>query len=60
MLTKTHFWDSSYVILLKVLIKLLKRHSKIVSKAYLSNQSLDKGQMLHDVQPGDEHLAIMI
>ena len=39
--------------LLKGLIKLLKGHSKIISKAYLSNQSLDKGQMLHDVQPGD-------
>ena len=39
--------------LLKGLIKLLKGHSKIISKAYLSNQSLDKGQMLHDVQAGD-------
>ena len=32
----------------------------MVSKAYLGNQSLDKGQMLHDVQPGDELLAIII
>ena len=39
--------------LLKGLIKLLKGHSRIVSKAYLSKQSLNKGQMLYDVQPGD-------
>ena len=32
----------------------------MVSKAYLSNQSLDKAEMLHDVQPGDEHLAVII
>ena len=32
----------------------------MVSKAYLGKQSLDKGQMLHDVQPGDEHLAVII
>ena len=37
------------IILLKDLIELLKKHAKFVSKAYLSNQSLDKGQMLHDV-----------
>ena len=30
-----------------------KRHSKFVSKAYLSNQSSDKDQMLYNVQPGD-------
>ena len=41
-----------YVILLTDLIK-FKKHSKFVSKAYLSKQSSDKDQMLHDVQPGD-------
>ena len=29
----------------------LKRHCKFVSKAYLSNLSLDEDQMPHDLQP---------
>ena len=33
---------------------LLKEHPKFVSEAYLSNLSLDKDQMPHDLQPGLE------
>ena len=54
-LTKTHFWDSSLLCYIaKSFNSIIKKDTlKIISKAYLSSQSLDKGQMLHDVQPGD-------
>ena len=32
---------------------IIKELSKFISKTYLSNQSLDKGQNLHGLQPGD-------
>ena len=32
-----------------------KGHSKFVSEAYLSNVSLDKDRMLHNLQPGLEN-----
>ena len=36
----------------KSLIELLKEHSKLVSKAYHSNLSLNEYQISHDLQPG--------
>ena len=50
MFTRTSEIVPCYVILLTDLIK-FKRHSKFVSKAYLSNLSLDEDQMPHDLQP---------
>ena len=38
--------------LMQNLIEFLKKHSKFVSEAYLSNLSLDEDQMPHDLQPG--------
>ena len=40
--------------LMQNLIEFLKKHSKFVSEAYLSNLSLDEDQMPHDLQPGLE------
>ena len=40
------------MLLLQTLVKLLKRHSKFVSKVYHSNLSLNEDQMPHDLQLG--------
>ena len=51
-ITKTYFL-CYYVILLQSLTEILKEHSKLVSKVYLSNLLLDKDQMPQNLQQGD-------
>ena len=53
MCSKTHFLVSP-LLLCDINVKfnrILKEHPKFVSEAYLSNLSLDKDQMPHDLQP---------
>lgn len=52
-MTPPEIVPSCYVRLLKDLIKLLKKHSKFVSKVISVTNLWVKVQMLHDVQPGD-------
>ena len=51
-ITKAYFL-CYYVILLQSLTEILKEHSKLVSKVYLSNLFLNKNQMPQNLQQGD-------